>query len=173
MVATPSLAEVPAESALTKSLAALARAATVTACASLVGMTLVEAWQVFARYVLNDSPSWTEPVVLLLMSAAMMFGAAAGVRAEAHFGFFLTIHLARPPVRRVLLAISRLVVFAIGVVLAFWGAVLLWDGWSVPMAGAPLPSGLMFLPIGLGGALIAVFALERLITAAPAPSLEH
>lgn len=173
MVATPSLSEARAVCALAKGLAALARLATITACISLVGMTLVEGWQVYARYVLNHSPSWTEPVVLLLMSAAMMFGAAAGVRAEAHFGFFLTVHLASPAVRRVLLAISRFVVFAIGAVLAFWGAVLLWDGWTIPMAGAPLPSGLMFLPIGLGGALISVFALERLITAAPAPSVEH
>jgi hypothetical protein len=39
----------------------LARAATIVAGASLVGMALVEGWQVFARYVLNDSPSWTEP----------------------------------------------------------------------------------------------------------------
>jgi TRAP-type C4-dicarboxylate transport system permease small subunit len=173
MVATPSLGEARAASALVRSLAALARIATVTACVSLIGMTLLEAWQVYARYVLNDSPSWTEPVVLLLMSAAMMFGAAAGVRAEAHFGFFITVHLAPPRVRRVLLAVSRLIVFTIGAVLAFWGAVLLWDGWSVPMAAAPLPSGLMFLPIGLGGALIALFALERLLTAAAAPSEEH
>lgn len=173
MVATPSVGEARAENALARGLAALARAATFTACFALIGMTLVEAWQVYARYVLNDSPSWTEPVVLLLMSAAMMFGAAAGVRAEAHFGFFITVHLAPPRVRSVLLAISRLVVFAIGAVLAFWGAVLLWDGWRIPMAGAPLPSGLMFLPIGLGGALISVFALERLLTAAPAPSVEH
>jgi TRAP-type C4-dicarboxylate transport system permease small subunit len=173
MVATPSVSEARADSAIARGLAALARAATIVACLALIGMTLVEAWQVYARYVLNDSPSWTEPVVLLLMSAAMMFGAAAGVRAEAHFGFFITVHVAPPKVRRVLLAVSRLVVFAIGAVLAFWGTVLLWDGWSVPMAGAPLPSGLTFLPIGLGGALIAVFALERLLTAAPAPSVEH
>jgi TRAP-type C4-dicarboxylate transport system permease small subunit len=173
MVATPSLAEPRAESALVRGLAALARIATVTACVCLISMTLVEAWQVYARYVLNNSPSWTEPVVLLLMSGAMMFGAAAGVRAEAHFGFFIMVHLAPPRVRRVLLAVARLIVFAIGAVLAFWGAVLLWDGWSIPMAGAPLPSGLMFLPIGLGGALISLFALERLITAAPAPSVEH
>jgi TRAP-type C4-dicarboxylate transport system permease small subunit len=173
MVATPSLAEARAESPLAQGLAALARIATVTACICLVGMTLVEAWQVYARYVLNNSPSWTEPVVLLLMSAAMMFGAAAGVRAEAHFGFFITVHLAPPRVRQVLLAISRLIVLVIGAVLAFWGAVLLVDGWSIPMAGAPLPSGLMFLPIGLGGALISLFALERLVTRAPAPSVEH
>jgi TRAP-type C4-dicarboxylate transport system permease small subunit len=111
--------------------------------------------------------------VLLMMSVAMMFGAAAGVRAEAHFGFFVAVHVAPPRVRAVLLGVSRLIVFAIGAVLAFWGTVLLVDGWSIPMAGAPLPQGLFFLPIGLGGALISVFALERLLTAAPAAYAEH
>lgn len=173
MVVTTSPGQERVEGALARGLSALAQGATVIACLALVGMTLVEAWQVFARYVLNDSPSWTEPVVLLLMSAAMMFGAAAGVRSESHFGFFITVHVAPPRVRRVLLAISRLTVFAIGAVLAFWGGVLLVDGWSIPMAGAPLPQGLMFLPIGLGGALIALFALERLLSAAPSPSVGH
>jgi TRAP-type C4-dicarboxylate transport system permease small subunit len=153
--------------------AVLARIATLVACASLIGMTLVEAWQVFARYVLNDSPVWTEPVALLMMSAAMMFGAASGVRSESHFGFFLALHVSPPRVRALLLALARLIVATIGIVLAFWGTVLLADGWSIPMAGAPLPQGLYFLPIGAGGALIAVFAVERLLTAAPAPSLEH
>jgi TRAP-type C4-dicarboxylate transport system permease small subunit len=123
--------------------------------------------------VLNNSPSWTEPVVLLLMSGAMMFGAAAGVRSESHFGFFIALHVAPPKVRVVLLTVSRLVVTAIGLVLAFWGTVLLLDDWGTPMAGAPLPQGLVFLPIGLGGLLIALFALERLISGAPAPTVEH
>jgi TRAP-type C4-dicarboxylate transport system permease small subunit len=151
----------------------LARAATFIACVSLLAITLVEAWQVFARYVLNDSPVWTEPVALLLMSAAMMFGAAVGVRSESHFGLFVAVNAATPRVRAVLLATARLVVMAIGVVLAFWGTVLLVDGWSIPMAGAPLPQGLYFLPIGLGGALIALFALERLFLAAPTAGPEH
>lgn len=154
-------------------MAALAGAATALACLALVGMTLVEAWQVYARYVLNDSPGWTEPVALLLMSAAMMFGAAAGVRTESHFGFFIAIHVAPPRVRLVLLTITRLIVAGIGLVLAFWGTVLLLDDWNVPMAGAPLPQGLVFLPIGLGGALIAIFAIERLLGAADAPAPEH
>jgi TRAP-type C4-dicarboxylate transport system permease small subunit len=162
-----------ASGAFTRAMAALATGATAIACLALVGMTLVETWQVFARYVLNDSPSWSEPVVLLMMSMAMMFGAAAGVRSESHFGFFIALHIAPAPVKRVLLTISRLVVIAIGLMLAFWGAVLLMDDWSIPMAAAPLPQGLVFLPIGVGGALIALFALERLITGAPAPSVEH
>jgi TRAP-type C4-dicarboxylate transport system permease small subunit len=128
-------------------------------------MTLVEAWQVYARYVLNHSPSWTEPVALLFMATAMMCGAAVGVRSEAHFGFVLVVHLAPAGYRRALQIINRVIVTAIGLALAVWGGVLLADGWSVPMAGAPLPQGLLYLPICLGGALIALFALARLVGA--------
>ena len=146
-------------------LGVLARCAIAIACAALIAMTLVEGWQVFARYVLNDSPSWTEPVALLLMSAAMMLGAAVGVRSEAHFGFFLLLHVAASPVRTVLIGIARVIIIAIGSLLAYWGAVLFVDGWGVRMAGAPLPQGLYFLPICVGGVLIALFALERLLVA--------
>jgi TRAP-type C4-dicarboxylate transport system permease small subunit len=155
-------------------LAVVVRCIVAIACIALVTMTLVEAWQVFARYVLNDSPSWTEPVALLLMSTAMMLGAAAGVRNEAHFGFFLLVHIASPPVRSVLVSISRLMIIAVGLLLAYWGGVLLADGWDVRMAGAPLPQGLYFLPICIGGALIALFAFERLLVAPVAvPRGEH
>jgi TRAP-type C4-dicarboxylate transport system permease small subunit len=155
-------------------LAVVARCAIALACMALIAMTLIEAWQVFARYVLNDSPSWTEPVALLLMSAAMMLGAAAGVRNDAHFGFFLLVHLAAPPIRTVLVSISRLIVMGVGSLLAYWGGVLLADGWGVRMAGAPLPQGLYFLPICVGGVLIALFAFERLLVApAVAPRVEH
>jgi TRAP-type C4-dicarboxylate transport system permease small subunit len=155
-------------------LAVVARCAIALACMALIAMTLIEAWQVFARYVLNDSPSWTEPVALLLMSAAMMLGAAAGVRNDAHFGFFLLVHLAAPPIRTVLVSISRLVVMGVGSLLAYWGGVLLADGWGVRMAGAPLPQGLYFLPICVGGVLIALFAFERLLVApAVAPRAQH
>ncbi len=147
---------------VTAALSGLAQGALWVACAALIAMTLVEAWQVYARYVLNDSPSWTEPVALLLMSTSMMLGAAVGVRADAHFGFVLALHVAPPKVRRVFVTVSRLVIAAIGSLLAFWGAELLVDGWDVRMAGAPVPQGLFFLPICAGGALVTLFALEQL-----------
>jgi TRAP-type C4-dicarboxylate transport system permease small subunit len=149
--------------ALSAAMTLLSNVATAIAAAALVGMVIVEAWQVFARYVLNDSPSWTEPVALLLMSTAMMMGAAVGVRRDAHFGFFIGVELAPPPLRRALLILARLVAIAIGLMLAFWGGELLLDGWSVRMAGAPMPQGMSFLPLCVGGALIVVFSIERLL----------
>lgn len=142
--------------------AASARLALWIAGLALVAMTLVEFWQVFARYVLNDSPSWTEPVALLAMKCAMMFGAAAGVASESHFGFFIAVQQASPRPRRLLVAFGHLVVLATGLVLAFWGGLLTWDGWDVPMAGAALPEGIGYLPVAAGGALIALFAAGNL-----------
>jgi TRAP-type C4-dicarboxylate transport system permease small subunit len=158
-----------------------ASSALAVACAALVSMTGVEAWQVFGRYVLNESPSWTEPVALLLMSTAAMLGAAVGVRAEAHFAFPLVVHLAPPPVRRALERLACIVILAIGSTLAGWGGALLADGWGIKMAGAPLPQGLWLLPVCVGGALIALFAVERMIAvrvpitghAPAAVSVEH
>ena len=140
----------------------LARITTWIAGIALVSMAAVQAWQVFARYVLNASPDWTEPVALLLLNTAMMFGAAVGVRAESHFGFFIARDAAPPRVGRIMQGFSRLVVAAVGALLAWWGALLAADSWEVPMAGARIPEGTFYLPLCLGGALIAVFSLNHL-----------
>ncbi len=48
------------------------------------------------RYLLNDSPSWTEPLSLLLMSWFILLGAAVGVREGDHLGFEIGLHYAAP-----------------------------------------------------------------------------
>lgn len=140
----------------------LARLTTWIAGLALVSMAAVQAWQVFARYVLNASPDWTEPVALLLLNTAMMFGAAVGVRAESHFGFFIARDAAPPRVARAMRGFSHLVVATVGALLAWWGAALAADSWEVPMAGARIPEGTFYLPLCLGGVLIAVFSLHHL-----------
>ena len=147
----------------------LASFSTAIAGFALLGMVAVQALQVFARYVLNDSPGWTEPVALLLVNTAMSFGAAAGVRRGSHFGFFILVHSAGPRLRRVLTAISSLVIASIGAVLALWGGELLLDGIDIPMAGAPLPQSAVYAPMSMAGALICLFALQRLAAAFIAP----
>jgi TRAP-type C4-dicarboxylate transport system permease small subunit len=145
----------------------LATAAMVVAGIALVAMALVQAWQVFARYVLNSSPGWTEPVALLCMSLAVMLGAAVGVRRETHFGFFTLRDMAPRPVGRVLKAFNRLIAAACGLALAWWGTELMLDDWTIPMPGAPLPLGIRFAALSIGGTLMALFALERLVRGDP------
>ncbi|MFN3930152.1 MAG: TRAP transporter small permease [Brevundimonas sp.] len=131
---------------------------------ALVAMALVQAWQVFARYVLNDSPGWTEPLALLLMSFAVMFGAAVAVRRETHFAFQTFRDAAPGRAQWVLKSISRLIAAVSGAGLMVLGGTLMLDEWTVAMAGAPLPSGLKFAGLCIGGALILLFSIERLLT---------
>ena len=146
------------------------------ACVSLVLMALVQAWQVFARYVLNDSPGWTEPLALLLMSVAVMFGAATAVRRETHFAFQSLQDSLPGRGRLMTLTLSRLIAAATGAALMLFGGTLMLDDWSVAMAGAPLPAGLKFAGLCIGGALILLFAIERLLTGdyvQPEPAAEN
>jgi TRAP-type C4-dicarboxylate transport system permease small subunit len=147
-----------------RALDGLATLALGLAGAALVAMALIQAWQVFARYVLNDSPGWTEPLALLLMSFAVMFGAAVAVRRETHFAFQSFRDAAPGPARWLLKSVSRLIAAASGAGLMALGGVLMVDEWPVAMAGAPLPSGLKFAGLCIGGALILLFAVERLLT---------
>ncbi len=146
-------------------LARLAEAALLLAAASLVLLALVELWQVFARYVLNDSPSWTEPVAVLCMNAAMMLGAAVGVHAQRHFGFYIGVHAAPAGLRRAMLALSRAVQAGVGLMLTTWGLRMSIETWDVPLAGVAAPQGLTYLPLWLGGLLITVFAVDLLLRA--------
>ncbi|WP_337244510.1 TRAP transporter small permease [Luteimonas sp. gir] len=139
----------------------IAHLAIAIAATALFGLVVVQGWQVFARYVINDSPSWTEPVTLLLLSTAMSLGAAAGVHTNRHFGFYLLHDHVRPAVRRGIDLLVPLVIAAIGAVIAWWGALLLLDGLHIKAAGAAMPQSINYLPLSIGGALMVVFAFNR------------
>jgi len=155
----------PSPSGAQRVLDLLSGAVTAIAATALIGLVVVQGWQVIARYVLNDSPSWTEPVTLVLLSTAMGLAAAAGVHTNRHFGFFLLAEALGPRSKRLVHAVSPLVIAVIGAAMAYWGWVLLLDGLDIRMAGAPIPQSLPYLPLSVGGLLMVVFALNRLVHA--------
>jgi TRAP-type C4-dicarboxylate transport system permease small subunit len=139
----------------------VAVAALAVSAAALVLLTLVEAWQVFARYVLDAPAGWTEPVALVLLKTALLLAAAVGVRHETHFRFALAMQAAGAFWERLLRSFALLITGAIGAVLAVSGTNMMLATWAVKAPGAPFPSGLTYLPFAVGGALFVLFALER------------
>lgn len=131
------------------------------AAMSLAGLVFTQLWQVIGRYLFNVTPGWTETISILLMNAAMMFGAAGGVQAGAHFGFTLGIDRLPAAASRVMHMLGQLLVGVLGLAIAVYGLQLMAGTWAVKVAGAPLPQGLVYAPLFLGGLLIAVFAFER------------
>lgn len=143
---------------------ALDRLASLTigvAATALAVLVAVQGWQVFARYVLDHSPGWIEPATAVLLTGAMSFGAAAGVHHERHFAFTLLADAAPLGLRRALFLATKGLIALLGAGLAWWATRLFLDGVDVRAAGAPFPESLPYAPVGLGGALMVVFAIGR------------
>ena len=100
---------------LTRLGAKLSLYALFTAGAGLVLMTIMVAWGVFGRYVLNDTPIWVEAGSLFLMSWFILLGAAVGVRESDHLGFEVGLVMSPPPVRAALILIGEGLVCAFGI----------------------------------------------------------
>jgi TRAP-type C4-dicarboxylate transport system permease small subunit len=151
-------AQMPAGNPVTARLGSLALA---VAALSLAGLVFTQLWQVIGRYLFNVTPGWTETISILLMNAAMMFGAAGGVQAGVHFGFTLGIDRLPRAASRVMHLFGQLLVGVLGLAISLYGMQLMAGTWVVKVAGAPLPQGLVYAPLFLGGLLIALFAFER------------
>jgi TRAP-type C4-dicarboxylate transport system permease small subunit len=132
----------------------------------LVLMTAIVAWQVFCRYVLNDSPSWTEPGAVILMSWFIFLGAAVGVRENNHMGFDVLLYVLPPAGKKWLRMISDIVIFAFGIGMVWYGASLVTLTWSTTMPALGISGAWDYAPLVGGGILIALFALERILARA-------
>ncbi len=93
-------------------------------------MTVIIGWQVFARYILNDTPHWSEKFCLLLMLYFILFAAAAGVREGTHIGLvFVKDSLPAMP-RRVVVIVDHLIVAAFGLGMVWFGYDMVISTWT-------------------------------------------
>lgn len=132
----------------------------------LLLMTVIIAWQVFARYVLNDSPAWSEQAALLLMIWYVMFAAAAGVREGFHIRIGVFADALPGKVGKATRIAAHLIVGLFGAAMAIWGTELTLATWTHVIPALSLPRGVAYIPIALSGALILGFSLERVVAEA-------
>ena len=147
----------------TRFCAALSKASLMLAVAGLIAVILCVQWQVFGRYVLNDTPTWAEALALLLVLFVTALGLAVGVRDAGHVGLESLVSLL-PAVwqRRMELAIHALV--------GLFGALMVHGGWTWAAAKwsekkpmLPVPDGIDYVPLVIAGVLIVLFSIEHIL----------
>ncbi|EWY38231.1 hypothetical protein N825_13565 [Skermanella stibiiresistens SB22] len=162
--ATPSLARKTNIPFLTPFNAVLSRVCMKLAVAGLFGIVAAVVWQVFGRYVLNDTPVWAESTALLLVIWVTMLGAAAGVRDAGHIGMESLVVLLPPGLQRVCEIIIHclIIIFALTMIVYGWEIMLsVWE-YSIPTMHG-LSQGIQYIPVVLAGVLITLFSLEQMI----------
>ena len=149
--------------AVSRILAAISTLALWIAGAGLVAMTVIVAYQVFMRYVVNASPSRTEGGSIMIMSWFIFLGAAVGVRENFHMGFDVLLYVLPKGAKAWLRAISDLAIFAFAFGMLWYGGELALRGWTVRIPVIGLPQTFTYLPIVLSGVLMCLFSLERIL----------
>jgi TRAP-type C4-dicarboxylate transport system permease small subunit len=133
------------------------------AVAGLVLIAVAVFGQIFGRYVLNNSPSWTEALALLMVLYVTNIGVAVCVRDDRHMGVELLTGALPPRVRVPLKIFIHLLVILFAVL-------MIWNGWilgrqiidyMIPNLG--VSQGLTYWPLMLSGSLIVLFSIEHII----------
>lgn len=131
--------------------------------AGLIIIIAVVAWQVFGRYVMNDSPTWAENLALVLVLYVTLIGAAVGVRDAGHIGMESLMVLAPEKVQQVVALIVHVLVLV-------FGAAMLYNGWVLGASVAPyklpninLSEAFRYVPLAVSGAMIVLFSIEHLL----------
>ena len=151
-----------------RSMDCLYLACVIIGCVALVLISAVIPWAVFTRYVLNSAASWPEPAAILLTIVLTFIGAAACYRRRIHMNVSYFVQLLPSPLRIVAELIAEALVAAMALFMMIYGAKLVEATWYNTIADFPaLSVGVTYLPIPIGGALLLLFVIERVILGAP------
>jgi TRAP-type transport system small permease protein len=141
----------------------LSRLTVIVAAVMAVLMIASLSLEVFFRFALRHSLSWSEELALLLFTWIVLLFGSVGVREGFHVRVSLVIDYLP---RRLRVAVERLTMAA----LMLFGLAMAWGGWDMvarnwdqvaPATRYPLP--VMYASVPVMGLLIALHALVRVI----------
>jgi len=141
----------------------LSRWAMYIACTCLAGLLGVVVYGVVLRYVFNNAPPYVEQVALLLVISVAMFGAAAGVRDAGHIGLDSLVAMLSARVQFWCSIAVYILSIVFGLALLAGSAEMGISTYASTIPTLGLSEAFRYLPVLLGGFLIAVFSLEHLI----------
>lgn len=141
----------------------LARMCVLLAGVAIVAMTVIFAWLVFGRYVLNDTPTWVEQVSLLLVMVIAFLGAAAGVHNHTHLSVVVFRNIVPSWVRTIFVVLSDILLAGFGGMMFWYGIELTKFKWNTLIPLIQWSEGLRSLPMTISGLLVFLFATGHLI----------
>jgi TRAP-type C4-dicarboxylate transport system permease small subunit len=140
----------------------------VVAGTALVLISAVIPWAVFTRYVLNSAASWPEPTAVLLTIVLTFIGAAACYRRRLHMNVSFFVQMFPAPLRMLTELLAELLVATMALFMVIYGEKLVAATWYNTIADFPsLSVGVTYLPIPVGGALLILFVIERVVFGMP------
>ncbi len=141
----------------------LSRLCLLLAGTAIVAMTVMFAWLVFGRYVLNDTPTWIEQVSHLLLMVIAFLGAAVGVREDTHLSVVYFRTAVPSSIRTAFVFLTDLLMAGFGALMFIYGLELTKFKWASLIPLIQVPEGLRSLPLTICGVLVFLFSSTHLV----------
>ena len=148
---------------LTRFNARLARFSMYFAVAGVFLLVAVVTWQVFGRYVLNDTPTWAESLALVIVLYVTLLAASVGVRDAGHIGMESLLILLPEKPRHALEVVIHCLTAVFGVMMVWHGGHLALSVMSYQIPILHISEGFNHLPLVLAGGLIVLFSIEHVL----------
>jgi TRAP-type C4-dicarboxylate transport system permease small subunit len=140
------------------------RVSMLIAATCVVVITLIIPWGVFTRYVLHSASSWPEPLATLLMIWFAFIAAAVCYRENLHIAVNILPRYVPERGKVAFGWISEILMGFTNVFLLVYGVRLVETTWYQTIAEFPsIGVGISYLPIPIGGCIMALFVIERLL----------
>jgi TRAP-type C4-dicarboxylate transport system permease small subunit len=132
----------------------------------LVLITLIIPWGVFTRYALNSASSWPEPLAVLAMIWFSFLAAALCYRERLHIGVAVIPMMLRGKMRALIGIVIEVCMMGVNVFMLWYGIKLVRATWFQWISDFPevVSVGMSYLPVPIGGAITALFVIERFLT---------
>lgn len=153
----------PSSTMLTRINAPLARICMIACVVGLLFIVTVVFWQVFGRYVLNSSPTWTESLALVLVLYVTLIGAAVGVRDAGHIGMESLLVLVPETLRNRIELLIHALVCVFGGAMIYNGLMLGESVIAYKIPNLALPEAVRYAPLVISGVLIILFSMEHIV----------
>ena len=138
----------------------------------MIALVSAVTWQVFGRYVLNNTPTWAESLALLLVLYVTMLGTVVAVRDAGHIGLDSFLVLASDSVRLKMEYLIHGLIIVFGLLMAYNCAFLVESVWTYRLPTLGISEGWKYVPSSVAGVLIVMFSIEHIIALAQGKDVE-
>ena len=133
--------------------------------AALVGaFTLVILADVTCRYLLNIPLAWAAELTVFLFQFTCFAGATIALRRGMHFGLGVLLHDLWPRAARALKPLVAVLVIAAALLVVGLALRMADQAWNSMYATLPMSQATIYVVMAASGLVMAIFALEPLLT---------